>query len=124
MEQRLEVVEGSGSKFLGSRGILLVEVSNLMFGVCEICCRFLGVRAFFIAFPLNSVLELSTEDMGIRDLVDFVLFFAFHRDRVRRRRFVKTVCRGCALFFAFLCLFLASAYCHSATHMIVTWTPC
>jgi hypothetical protein len=32
--------------------------------------------------------------------------------------------RGCALFFAFLCLFLAGAYCHSATHIVVTWTPC
>jgi hypothetical protein len=33
-------------------------------------------------------------------------------------------CRGCALFFAFPCLFLASAYCHSATHIVVTWTSC
>jgi hypothetical protein len=23
-----------------------------------------------------------------------------------------------------LCLFFASAYCHSATHMIVIWMPC
>jgi hypothetical protein len=36
-------------------------------------------------------LELLTEDTGIRDLVDFVLFFAFYRDRVGRRRFVKAV---------------------------------
>jgi hypothetical protein len=27
---------------------------------------------------------------------------------------------GCTLFFAFLYLFLAGAYCHSATHMAVT----
>jgi hypothetical protein len=68
-----------------------VEVGDLVLGVCEIRCRFPGVRAFFIAFPLDSVLELSTEDTGIRDLVDFVLFFALYRDRVRRRRFVKAV---------------------------------
>jgi hypothetical protein len=33
-------------------------------------------------------------------------------------------CCGCTLFFAFLGLFLAGAYCHSATHMVVTWKPC
>jgi hypothetical protein len=87
----LEIVKGSGSKFLGSRGILLVEVSNLAFGMCEICCRFPGVRAFFIAFPLNSVLELSMENTGIGDLVDFVLFFTFYCDRVRQQRLIKTV---------------------------------
>jgi hypothetical protein len=27
-------------------------------------------------------------------------------------------------FSLFLCLFLAGAYCHSATHMVVTWMPC
>jgi hypothetical protein len=68
-----------------------VEVSNLALGMSEICCRFPGVGAFFIAFLFNSVLELTTEDVGIRDLIDFVLFFAFHHDRVRRRRFVKTI---------------------------------
>jgi hypothetical protein len=68
-----------------------VEVSDLALSVCEIRCRFPGVGAFFIAFPLHSVLELSTEDTGICDLVDLVLFFTFHRDRVRRRRFIKTV---------------------------------
>jgi hypothetical protein len=68
-----------------------VEVSNLALGVSKIRCRFPGVRAFFIAFPLYSVLELSTEDTGIRDLVNFVLLFTFHRDRVRRRRFIQTV---------------------------------
>jgi hypothetical protein len=31
------------------------------------------------------------EDTGVCDLVDLVLFFAFHRDRVRQRRFVKAV---------------------------------
>jgi hypothetical protein len=68
-----------------------MEVSNLMFSVSEICCRFSGVGAFFVAFPFNSVLELLTEDAGICDLVDFVLFFAFHCDRVRQRRFIKLV---------------------------------
>jgi hypothetical protein len=68
-----------------------VEVSDLALGVCEIRCRFPRVGAFFIAFPLHSVLELSTKDTGIRDLVNFVLFFTFYRDRVRWRRFVKTV---------------------------------
>jgi hypothetical protein len=60
-----------------------VEISNLALGVCEICCRFPGVRAFFIAFPFNSVLELSTEDTGVCDLVNLILFFTFYRDRVR-----------------------------------------
>jgi hypothetical protein len=68
-----------------------VEVSNLAFSVSEICCRFPRVGAFFVAFPLNSVLELSTEDTEIRDLINFVLFFSFHCDRVRWRRLVKTV---------------------------------
>jgi hypothetical protein len=91
MKQRKEAVKGCGGEFLGSREILLVEVSNLALGVCEICCRFPGVRAFFIAFPFNSVLELLTKDMGICDLVNFVLFFTFHCDGVRRWRLVKTV---------------------------------
>jgi hypothetical protein len=68
-----------------------VEVSNLALGMSEICCRFSRVGAFFVVFPLNSVLELSTEDTGICDFVDFVLFFAFHCDRVRWWRFVKTI---------------------------------
>jgi hypothetical protein len=32
----------------------------------------------------------------------------------------RLLCCGCALFFAFPCLFLASAYCHSATHIAIT----
>jgi hypothetical protein len=87
----LEVVKGYGSKFLGSRRILFVKVSNLAFSMSEICCRFSRVRAFLVAFPFNPVLELSTEDTGISDLVDFVLLFTFHRDRVRQWRPVKTV---------------------------------
>jgi hypothetical protein len=40
------------------------------------------------------------------------------------RRSLSRSCCGCALFFAFPCLFLAGAYCHSATHMVDTWMPC
>jgi hypothetical protein len=36
-------------------------------------------------------LELSTEDTGVRDLVNFILLFTFYHDRVRWQRFVKTV---------------------------------
>jgi hypothetical protein len=68
-----------------------VEVSNLALSVGEVCCRFPGIGAFFVAFPFNSVLKLTTEDTGIRDLVDFILLFAFYRDWVRWRRLVKTV---------------------------------
>jgi hypothetical protein len=68
-----------------------MEVSNLAFGVREICCRFPRIRAFFIAFLFYCRLELSTEDVEVRDLVDFVFFFAFHYDWVRWQRFVKTV---------------------------------
>jgi hypothetical protein len=68
-----------------------VEVSNLAFSVSEICCRFLRVGAFFVAFPLDSVLELSIEDMGVCNFVDFVFLSIFHYDRVRRQRLVKTV---------------------------------
>jgi hypothetical protein len=80
MKQRKEAVKGCGGELLGGKRILFVEVSNLALGMCKICCRFPGVRAFFIAFLFNSVLELSTEDTGIHDLVDFILFFTFHRD--------------------------------------------
>jgi hypothetical protein len=61
-----------------------VEVSNLALSVGEIRCRFPGIGALFVAFPFNSVLKLTTEDTGIRDLVDFVLLFAFYHDWVRR----------------------------------------
>jgi hypothetical protein len=91
MEQREEAVKGCGSELLGSRRILLVEVSNLAFSVGEVCCRFPGIGALFVAFPFNSVLKLTTEYTGIRDLVYFVLLFAFYRNWVRRWRFVKTV---------------------------------
>jgi hypothetical protein len=91
MEQREEAVEGYGSKLLRSRRILFVEVSNLALSVGEICCGLPGVGAFFVTFSFNSVLKLTAEDTGVRDLVDFILFFAFHRDRIRWRRFVKTV---------------------------------
>jgi hypothetical protein len=68
-----------------------VEVSNLALSMSKVCCGFPRIGAFFVAFPFNSVLELSMEDMGIRDFVDLVLLFTFHRDRVRRRRLVKTI---------------------------------
>jgi hypothetical protein len=57
----------------------------------EICCRFPRIRAFFVVFLFNSVLELLTKDVGIRDFVNFVLFFAFHHNRVRQQRLIKTV---------------------------------
>jgi hypothetical protein len=59
-----------------------VKVSNLVFGMQEICCRFLRVRVFFIALLFNSILELSMKDMGICNFVDFMLFFTFYHDGV------------------------------------------
>jgi hypothetical protein len=87
----LEAVKNCGRKLLGGQWILFVKVSNLAFSMSKICCRFPRVRAFFIAFPFNSVLELSTEDMEVCDLVDFVLLFIFYHDRIRQQRLVKTV---------------------------------
>jgi hypothetical protein len=87
----LEAVKGCGGELFRSRRILFVEVSNLAFSVSEICCRFPGVGALLVVFLFNPVLKLLTEDTGICDLVDFVLFFAFHYDRVRRWKFVKAV---------------------------------
>jgi hypothetical protein len=86
----LKAVKSSGSKLFESRGIFLMEVSILVFGISEICCRFPRVRAF-IAFLLNLILELSMEDIEIHDLVNLVLFFAFYYDRVRQWGFVKTI---------------------------------
>jgi hypothetical protein len=57
----------------------------------KICSWFPRVGAFFIAFPFDSVLELLTEDTGVCDLVDFVLFFFFHHNRVRWWRLIKTI---------------------------------
>jgi hypothetical protein len=57
----------------------------------EICCRFPRIGSFFVALSFNSVLELLMKDTGIHNLVDFVFFFTFHCDKVRWRRFVKTV---------------------------------
>jgi hypothetical protein len=57
----------------------------------EICCRFPRVRTFFIAFPLNSILDLLTKDTEICNLVNFTLFFTFYCNRVRWWRFIKTV---------------------------------
>jgi hypothetical protein len=87
----MEAIKGCSSKLFGGWWILLVKISNLAFSMSEICCRFPGVGAFFIAFPFDSILELSMENMGIHDLVNFVLFFTFHCNRVRQRRLVKTV---------------------------------
>jgi hypothetical protein len=60
-----------------------VEVSNFALGIGKVYCRFPRIEAFFVAFPFNSILELTTEDMGICDLINFVLFFTFYHDRVR-----------------------------------------
>jgi hypothetical protein len=68
-----------------------VEASNLVLGMSEVCCRFPGIGALSIAFPFYSVLELSMKDMGIHDLINFVLFFTFHHDGVRWWRLVKTI---------------------------------
>jgi hypothetical protein len=83
MEQRLEAVKSYSSKFLKSRRILLIEVSNLLFSVSEICCGFPRVKIFFIAFLFDSILELLTEDIEIYNLVDFVFFFIFYYNRFR-----------------------------------------
>jgi hypothetical protein len=79
----LKAIKGCGGKLLKSQRILLVEVSNLAFDMSEICCKFLRVRALFRAVSLDSILELSIEDMGIYNLVDLVLFFTFHYNWVR-----------------------------------------
>jgi hypothetical protein len=61
------------------------------------------------------MLDCSMKDLGFCRLVsDASLFIKYDKGK----------CRGCALFFAFPCLFLAGAYCHCATHIVVTWTPC
>jgi hypothetical protein len=87
----LETIKGSSRKLLRSRGVLLVEVSNLALSVSEICCRLPKVGAFFVAFLFNFVLKLMTENIGVHDFVDFVLFFTFQYDWVRQWRFVKNV---------------------------------
>jgi hypothetical protein len=96
-----------------------VEFGNSFHSVCQVLGGFPGVFAFAVAFPADKVLELTAVNTTVNDRIDFVFFFALNDYRFR-----QGWCRGCALFFAFLCLFLASASCHSATHMVVTWTPC
>jgi hypothetical protein len=87
----LKAVKGCGSKFLRCKRVLLVEVSNLVFSISKICCRFLKVGAFFIAFPFDSILELLMKDMRVCDLVDFIFLFTFYHNRVRWWRFVKAI---------------------------------
>jgi hypothetical protein len=90
-EEWLETIKGCSGKLLRSRELLLVEVSNFALSVSEICCRLPRVGAFFVAFLFNFVLKLMTENIGVHDFVDFILFFTFHYDWVRQWRFVKTV---------------------------------
>jgi hypothetical protein len=52
-------------------------------------------------------LELGLEDLDVVFALDFL-------------KVVAVV----PYFSLFLCLFLASTYCHSATHMVVTWKSC
>jgi hypothetical protein len=60
-----------------------MEVSNLVFSISKMCCRFPRIRAFFIAFPFDAVLKLLMEDTGGHDLINLIFLFTFHYDWVR-----------------------------------------
>jgi hypothetical protein len=62
MNKRLEVIKGHSSEFLKSKRVFFVEISNLMLGIGNICCKFPRVEAFLV-FLFDTVLQLIIEDI-------------------------------------------------------------
>ena len=63
-----------------------VKLPNLFWGVFQIARRFPGVFSFAVASPTDEVLESTTKELRISDMVDFVLLFAVDCYWVRGKR--------------------------------------
>ena len=63
-----------------------MKLSNLFRGVFQIARRFPGVFSFTVASPTDEVLKSATKELGVSDVVDFVLFFAVDCYWIRGRR--------------------------------------
>ena len=63
-----------------------VKFPNLFRGVFQIARRFPGVFAFTVTCPTDEVLKSATKELGVSDVVDFVLFFAVDCYWIRGRR--------------------------------------
>ena len=63
-----------------------VKFLNLFRGVLQIACRFPGVFSFTVAGPTDEILESTTKELRVSDVVDFILFFAVDCYWIRGRR--------------------------------------
>ena len=63
-----------------------VKFPNLFRGMFQIARRFPGVFSFTIASPTDKILESTTKELRVSDVVDFVLFFAVDCNWIRGRR--------------------------------------
>ena len=53
-----------------------VKFLNLFRGVLQIARRFPGVFSFTVAGPTDEILESTTKELRVSDVVNFILFFA------------------------------------------------
>ena len=75
-----------------------VEFLNFFRGVFQIARRFPGVFFFTIAGPMDEILKSMTKELGISDVVYFVLFFAVDGDWIgggaASSRLHRSLCKG------------------------------
>ena len=62
-----------------------VKFPNLFRGVFQVACRFPGVFSFTVSCPTDEVLESTTKELRVSDVVDFVLFFTVDCYQIRGR---------------------------------------
>ena len=66
--------------------MLSVKFPNFLRGVLQVAHWFPGVFSFTITCPMDEILESTTKELRVSDMVYFVLFFAVDCDWVRGRQ--------------------------------------
>src|SRR6267378_3483130 len=82
------MLPGQGSvnescKFAWSTRIECVKLINFILCMRQIRSRLPSILAFPIASPADEEFKSTVKDFTVPNVVDFVLFLAFHGDRVR-----------------------------------------
>ena len=63
-----------------------MKLPNLFRGVFQIACRFPGVFSFSIACPTDEVLESTTKELRVSNMVDLILFLTVDCYWIRGRQ--------------------------------------
>ena len=65
----------------GFERVAKVKISDQIRAVMQVRSRFPGLFARIVSFPVNQVKESSSQDLGIKYLINFILSFIFNYHR-------------------------------------------